>query len=67
MSEPITGQGKRILLEVIDGVEGQAVYLNSYRIAGPKPWGGGKIVKSWDIEIERIRAAMPSAQLRDPT
>lgn len=35
---------------IIKGVEGLAVYVNDYRIAGPKPWGGGTIVKEWTVQ-----------------
>lgn len=31
------------------GVEGPCVYLNDLRIAGPKPWGGGKTVNRWRV------------------
>lgn len=31
------------------GVEGNSIYLNDYRIAGPKPWGGGKVLKKWTV------------------
>ncbi len=34
-------------MELINGVEGGALYLEDYRIAGPKPWGGGSIEKTW--------------------
>ena len=33
----------------VKGVEGNSVYLNDYRIAGPKPWSGGKILKEWNV------------------
>lgn len=41
------------------GVEGNSVYLNDYRIAGPKPWGGGEIIKEWSVRIEDILNAIP--------
>lgn len=41
------------------GVEGNSLYINDYRICGPKPWGGGKIIKEWNItaitDLLRIR------------
>ena len=45
-------------LAIVSGVEGTAVYLNDFRIAGPKPWGGGKIVRSWDIAPEDLESAI---------
>jgi hypothetical protein len=33
------------------------LYLNEYRIAGGKPWGGGITIKSWTISrAELLRA-----------
>lgn len=32
---------------VVSGVEGPSVYVNDTRMAGPKPWGGGKTIYSW--------------------
>lgn len=29
-------------LQLVAGVEGDALYVNGYRCAGPKPWGGGE-------------------------
>jgi hypothetical protein len=30
------------------------VYLDNYRIAGGKPWGGGKIIKSFKISRKEL-------------
>jgi len=35
-------EAKKLSLTLVDGVEGQSIYLNDYRIAGNKPWGGGQ-------------------------
>jgi len=35
------------------------VYLNSYRIAGQKPWGGGDTTASWDVSLDTLRVAIP--------
>ncbi len=54
-------------LEIVEGPEGQAVYLDDYRIAGPKPWGGGRLVKSWTVDRKNIQTAMrPKAQNPPP-
>jgi len=45
-------QTKNIEIIVVPGVEGPSLYINSYRIAGPKPWGGGKIINKWKISKE---------------
>ena len=55
--EHFSGGGKMKLVYV-SGVEGNSVYLNDIRIAGPKPWGGGKIIKSLNVEEKNILYAM---------
>jgi hypothetical protein len=34
------------------------VYLEDYRIAGGKPWGGGKTVAEWDIPISTFAGVL---------
>ena len=36
--------------EVIRGVEGDCLVLDGMRIAGPKPWGGGRVIKEWNVK-----------------
>ena len=43
---------------IIQGPEGPSLYLNTYRIAGPKPWGGGKVLYEWTIEGEEFFDAL---------
>jgi len=33
-------------IEIVSGVEGNSLYINDYRVAGPKPWGGGRVIAS---------------------
>ena len=40
------------------GVEGLCIYVNDHRICGPKPWGGGKTVKRWTVEIDEIKESI---------
>ena len=40
------------------------VYLNDYRIAGGKPWGGASDMKTWPISINDLESAIPA--LRRP-
>lgn len=35
------------VFEVVQGVEGCCLLLDNERIAGPKPWGGGRVIRSW--------------------
>lgn len=50
-----------LTLELIAGVEGDSVYLNDYRIAGPKPWGGGRLKKKWKVRLEDIETVIKRA------
>lgn len=47
-----------VTLALVKGVEGIGVYLNDYRIAGPKPWGGGTTVSKWKVDLADIRRAL---------
>lgn len=49
---------KPMKLLLVSGVEGPSVYLNDYRIAGPKPWGGGTIQREWNVERENVERAL---------
>lgn len=40
----------KVSIEVVSGVEGPSVYINDYRVAGNKPWGGGRVTHSWKVE-----------------
>lgn len=42
---------------VVEGATGLALYINDYRVAGPKPWGGGNIVHTFAITDEDLAAA----------
>lgn len=33
---------EKIEIMTVSGVEGTCLYIDHYRISGPKPWGGGK-------------------------
>lgn len=42
------------------------VYLNNYRIAGGKPWGGAHSHKAWDVTLDDLAAAIPAIRhMRD--
>lgn len=51
--------GATVEVMVVSGVEGPSLYINDRRVAGPKPWGGGKTVYQWKCEIDQIRFALP--------
>lgn len=43
---------------LVEGVEGNSIQINDYRICGPKAWGGGKVLKTWDAEAKDILKAI---------
>lgn len=49
---------KRIIVEVVNGVEGPCLTIGNYtsgqRVCGPKPWGGGKITHTFECDAEEI-------------
>jgi hypothetical protein len=47
-----------IKVTIVRGVEGNAVYINDYRIAGPKPWGGGPIAYEWLVSQTDMAMAL---------
>lgn len=40
--------------EVIRGPEGCCLLLDDVCIAGPKPWGGGRVLHSWDTDEKYV-------------
>jgi hypothetical protein len=45
-------------IDIVKGVEGMSLYVNCLRIAGPKPWGGGKILYHWEVTFKDLQEAM---------
>lgn len=37
-------------------------YLNDFRIAGEKPWGGGDTAKRWSVTLKDVIRAFPELQ-----
>ena len=48
-----------IKIEIVKGVEGLCVVINDFRICGSKPWAGGSIINSWDIDTRDFERALP--------
>jgi plasmid maintenance system antidote protein VapI len=50
---------KELSLTIVEGHgKYKSVYLNGYRIAGIKPWGGGKTILDFDVKEEDIMKAL---------
>lgn len=41
-------------IKVIEGCEGGCFCINGYRVNGPKPWGGGRVVKEFDVDDDLV-------------
>ena len=48
----------RISVEIVQGVGGLALVVNDRRIAGPKPWAGGKVTRRWLVKVADLIEAM---------
>ncbi len=49
---------KIYLIEVVSGKEGPSIYMNDYRMAGPKPWGGGNTISSFIVRESDLQSGM---------
>lgn len=53
---------EEIEITVVDGVAGPSLYIDDYRVAGPKPWGGGSQTITWKVKMKYILEALKIAQ-----
>ena len=49
---------KTVKIELVSGCEGYSLYIDSYRVAGSKPWGGGRSVQQWTARVADIDKAL---------
>ncbi len=55
---------------LIGGVEGNCVCIahekdrDGRRVAGPKPWGGGRVVKKFTTDLDNILDAIPIDEIK---
>ena len=49
---------KHICIDEIRGCEGNCITINDYRVAGPKPWGSGIVVKNWVADVDNVIRAL---------
>lgn len=52
--DPITASRERTEILEISGVEGNSLYIDDFRVAGGKPWGGGSVVQKWSVPISEL-------------
>lgn len=44
----------RVKITFVQGVEGKSCYINDYRVCGPKPWGGGKVLYEAETQLSEF-------------
>lgn len=49
---------QNISVEIVSGIEGLCLLVNDYRVAGPKPWGGGTVTQSFKTKLADIERAI---------
>ena len=53
-----TSEAAKVTIKIVNGVEGPSVYINDYRVAGHKPWGGGKVTSVFTATKEDMLRAL---------
>ena len=56
---------EKVTIEIINGCEGKSIYINDYRVAGSKPWGGGTVEKTWIAYKEDILKALNIKEVKN--
>ena len=46
-----------VQIEVISSPHQHGLYINGYRVAGGKPWAGGRTIEQWNVDIDYLRSA----------
>lgn len=54
----VDGLDTEVTILHMAGVEGPSVYINDRRVGGPKPWGGGRVVKEWHTTVRDLLEAI---------
>ena len=49
---------REVKIEVVSGPAGQSVYIDDHRVAGPKPWGGGRTLCAFRTELRHVLTAL---------
>lgn len=53
-----------VFIDIVEGVEGPSVSIGDnhtgHRVAGPKPWGGGRTLRRFTATVEDIKRAIES-------
>ena len=52
---------KKVKIEVVKGAGGSALYIDDFRVCGPKPWGGGHVTHTWTATVSDLRMCADAA------
>lgn len=52
---------EKVKIELVNGCEGKSIYINDYRVAGSKPWGGGRTEKDWIVDKKKFLSSLDRA------
>lgn len=55
---------KTVRVELIRGVAGYCIAVDDVRVAGAKPWGGGRIEKTWVVLASNFEHLFPTKPKR---
>ena len=61
----ITRDCSKFNLKILDGCEGKGIYVNDYRVSGPKPWGGAKASLDVYIPIRDLVMSMGISRMNE--
>ncbi|WP_157642471.1 hypothetical protein [Burkholderia ubonensis] len=57
-----------VWFEVVAGCEGPSLSIGNddtgYRLAGPKPWGGGRTIHRFSVSIDELRRELNNYECR---
>lgn len=56
----------KVKFEVVKGVEGPSLYIcdphGGHRLSGPKPWGGGQTMYSFQVDLDELKQEIASLE-----
>ncbi len=56
--EEMPTEDRTVFVEVVGGRAGECLCINDRRVAGPKPWGGGAVVRRFEVPISELQLVM---------
>lgn len=58
-----------VFIEVIAGCEGPSLSIGDgetgYRLAGPKPWGGGRTIHRFQVCVDELQRELDAIRAQD--